>query len=664
MSDLYERSCSWVNERIGPDQEEIDSKREKMKDDLLDKKEELRKIEEELKQAEMIHGEDSKKYDEFKEKYDKKEKKMKEIEERYKKDSFERTMKFTGMDFEYEEILTFSLFLGISSFILTLISFVVMMQTVGLSIFQILIYGIPSMTMIPASVVLASAYYPELLEKRLKADCIGEIPETINLMTMSMRINPSLHRALTFAADNSVEPISIGLKRILWKVYMREKMKLEESFLDFAVEWGEWNENLKRALFAIRAAMLEKDEEGFNKTLEKANEVVIEGTKQEVKDFTKSLQTPTTVLFAIGVILPLIVGAMLPMTAFGSFDIGMMTGNAAEHSSPITLPFMILLMNISFPLGAFLYSYHILGKRPGTQRPIKINRSDNTKIHLLISLISFIFIAFLISLFYDTLIYLMPVHLLMMSTIPIAYYCIATTYHVKKERVRISKMEEGFPDALFQLGSRIAEGTSLEKALVKTSDSLRSTEIGELFDEMASNLLVNRTSVEDALFGEKGVLTNNPSKTIKTTMKTVLQISKKDPEEAGKVIMKMANYKRDLQKMDAELKNMLSKNVEMMKGTAMIFAPFTMGVISSLYFLLEDVFIDIGGVELISPVAFSAVLGIYILFMGTVITYFTKGIENSLDAVEFKYALGRTMMVSMTVYSFSVILGRTLITGI
>ncbi len=661
MSEFYKKTCSWVNERIGPNEDEIEKKREKDRQAYLEQKDDLIKIEQELRDAKIVNGKDSKKYLKIKNRYQKKKKKKEKCEEKYKKEDFKKTMKFIGMDFEYEEVLTFSIFLGTLGFIFALIALVVSIQFFGLSIFEILIYGIPALTIIPSIIITVTAYYPDLLEKRLKADCIGEIPETINLMTMSMRINPSLHRALTFAANNSEEPISSGLKKISWDVYMKEKISLEESFLDFAVKWGMWNKNLKSALYSVRSAMLEKEEEGFNKALERANETVIEGTKQQVKRFSKSLQTPTTVLFAIGVILPMIVGAMLPMTAMGGIDIGSMTTGTTEQRSGMSLTSMVILMNLVFPLGAFLYSYHILGKRPGTQRPVKIKKKRNRRKNMLISAMILVAIALSISLFHNSMDLLMPVPLLLLIAVPTSYYCLTDSYHVKKERERISKLEKQFPDALFQLGSRIAEGTSLEKALVQTSDSLKQTDIGGFFDQISSSLLVNRSSIEDTLFGDEGVLKDHPSNTIKTTMRTVVQISKKDPEEAGRIIMKMANYKRDLQDMDKELKNMLSKNVEMMKGTAVIFAPFTMGVISSLYFMLEEVFTNLGGVELISPVAFSTVLGIYVILMGTVITYFTKGIENSLDSVEFKYALGKTVLFSTSVYSISLIIGRSLI---
>ncbi len=663
MPELYEKVCRSVNDQIGPDGTEIKKKKEKERDEFLDKRKEFRKAEDKIKEGEIIHGKDSKEYRKRKRAYEKKKKELEKVEEKYRKESFKRTMKFIDMDFEYEEILTFAVFIALVTFISSLIAVVFFYTFFEISLIQIMLFGIPVLTVFPAVAMFVTAYYPELVEKRMKADCIGEIPETINFMSMSMRINPSLHRAVVFAAENTKEPISSGLKKISWDVYMREKVSLEESFLDFAVEWGEWNENLKRSLYAIRSAMLEKTNEGFRNALKRANDIVIEGTKQEVEDFTNSLQTPTTVLFAVGILLPLIVGAMLPMAALGGLDITGMTGEGTEYTSPVTLPIVVFLMNVVFPLTAFLYSYHIIGKRPGMRRPVDVQKNGKKSIHLLISSVLLVGIGLVISFFYTTLEFSMPLPFFFLLVVPISYYCIATSYKEKKERERISKMEEQFPDALFQLGSRIAEGTSLEKALITASKSLKDTEVSDLFKEISSSLKITRLSLEETLFGDKGVLLDHPSKTIKTAMKTVIKISEKDPEKAGKTIMKVANYKQDLQDMDNELKNMLSKSVEMMKGTTLIFAPVTMGIISSLYFMLEDVFTNLGGVDMISPIAFSAVIGIYLIMMGIVITYFTKGIENSLDAVEFKYTIGQTILISITIYSISLIFGRMMIVG-
>ncbi len=664
MSELYEKACRWVNDQVGLEGDELQVREEEEWEDFLEKKKDLRKAEDSLREAKVVEGKDSKEYKKKKKKVEKSEKKFEQAEKRFKREDFKRTMQFVNMDFTYEEILVFSLFLAVFTFLIGLMVIGGIATVYEFPLIEIIMYGVPILTILPAVVMLFAANYPEILEGRMKASTIGEVPETVHYMTMSMRVKPSLHRAVTFAAENTDEPISSGLNGIIWDVYVDKKSSLEESFLDFAVRWGEWNENLKRSLYVIRASMLEKTEEAYRSSLERANDMVIEGTKKEVEDFTNSLKTPTTILFAVGILLPLVIGAMLPMISLAGLDVGGLTAAAGStQSASIGLPVVVLLMNVICPAGAFLYSYRIVGKRPGTSSPPKIEGAEKKKFHAVISLSIFVAIALFISLFYNSISFYQPIPILFLVAAPLSYYCLATTLPQKKERKRIVEMEKEFPDSLFQLGSRIAEGTSVERALAKTAETLRGSKTGELFGDIVSSIQIKRLPMEDALFGEEGVLKDFPSQTIKTTMKTVIQITKKDPEEAGKTIIKIAGYQQELRDMDHEVKNKLSKSVEMMKATSMVFAPIVMGIVASLYFMLEEVFTGLGTIELISPVAFSSVLGVYLILMSGVITYFTKSIECNLDAIEFKYSLGMTILTSITVYSGALLVGRILIIG-
>ncbi len=664
MSELYEKACRWVNDQVGLEGDELQVREEEEWEDFLEKKKDLRKAEDSLREAKVVEGKDSKEYKKKKKKVEKSEKKFEQAEKRFKREDFKRTMQFVNMDFTYEEILVFSLFLAVFTFLIGLTVIGGIATVYEFPLIEIIMYGVPILTILPAVVMLFAANYPEILEGRMKASTIGEVPETVHYMTMSMRVKPSLHRAVTFAAENTDEPISSGLNGIIWDVYVDKKSSLEESFLDFAVRWGEWNENLKRSLYVIRASMLEKTEEAYRSSLERANDMVIEGTKKEVEDFTNSLKTPTTILFAVGILLPLVIGAMLPMISLAGLDVGGLTAAAGStQSASIGLPVVVLLMNVICPAGAFLYSYRIVGKRPGTSSPPKIEGAEKKKFHAVISLSIFVAIALFISLFYNSISFYQPIPILFLVAAPLSYYCLATTLPQKKERKRIVEMEKEFPDSLFQLGSRIAEGTSVERALAKTAETLRGSKTGELFGDIVSSIQIKRLPMEDALFGEEGVLKDFPSQTIKTTMKTVIQITKKDPEEAGKTIIKIAGYQQELRDMDHEVKNKLSKSVEMMKATSMVFAPIVMGIVASLYFMLEEVFTGLGTIELISPVAFSSVLGVYLILMSGVITYFTKSIECNLDAIEFKYSLGMTILTSITVYSGALLVGRILIIG-
>ncbi len=661
MLEHWDCAVRWINKRIGPSRDEIRAKREKLKEKYQSEKKEVKKLEEKMREIAVIYGKDSAKFKRERKKYEKKKKKLKRLKKRYKHEDFNSTMSFLDLDLEYEHVLTFSIFFGLLSFILSLVFFVIMLYFMNWSMYEIIIFGTPILTVIPCVSIILASIYPDMAEKRLKSDCLGKLPEAINYMTMSLRVNPSLSRAIKFSANNTEGPISKGLKQITWQVYMKEKIHLEESFLNFTSEWGEWNDNLKRALYAVRAALLEKTDDGFRNALKRANDVIIEGAKQDVKKFSESLRIPTSILFALGILLPMIIGAMLPIVALGGLDVTAMTAEEGSGSSPLTLPVLILLMNIIFPLISFGFSFYIIGKRPGTKRPLEVQTMTKKAPHLCISGILVVSGLLVLSNLHASLNYLMPIPYFFVFALPISYYLLATSFQEKRKRKKMLKMERQFPSLLFQLGSRIAEGLSLEKAFLKTSKSLKGNEITGLTEKITNTMKISQLSLKKTLFGDNGILDDHPSKSIRTGMKTVIQISEKDPETAGKSVMRIANYKEELQRLDEEMKNMLSKSIQMMKGTALFFAPFTMGILSSLYFMLEDIFSGLGNFELVSPIAFSTVMGVYVLLMGAVIIYFTKSIESSLDLIEFKYEYGKTMLVSIVIYSVALLLGRLLI---
>ncbi len=664
MSRWYERGCKAVGRRWGPTRDEREEARDKRREKYVTKGKELRKAEGYLRECKIVHGEESKEYRKAQKRYEKA-KKLHDISRKaYRHDDFNKTIYFVDMDLEYEDVLLFSVLMTLLSFLVVALTFITLHYAFyPLGFIDILLYVVPAMLLVPTCVLALVSSYPDLLEKKMKAEGIGRAPESINYMTMSMRVRPSLYRAVSFSAKHTEEPMASGLNKVLWDVYTRKKPSLEESFLEFALQWGEWNEDLKRALYAVRSAMLEKTKHGLDAALEKANDIIIRGTKRQVEDFSNSLSTPTTILFAIGVLLPLIIGAMLPMLALGDLDIGGFSADEAVASGGLGIFQIIIIMNVIAPVGAFVYSYKILLNRPGTTSPPEVPQFENRGRTLIVTSVIAILLSIPLILFYEHLGPLMPLPFFWPPMGAISYYCLKPTWEVKKERRIITTMEREFPDALFQLGSRIAEGMAIEVAFHKTGKSMGGTEMGKLLERITTALQINRLPLEHALFGHDGVLTKLPSRTIKASMRTVVEVTKKDPAEAGKTIIQISNFLRDMEEMEHDIRSRLSQSVEMMKGTAMVFAPLVMGVVVSLYFMLYDIFSDISQVDMISPVAFTAVVGVYLVLMCFVITYFTTGIRTRVDPVEFKYELGIILPICIGLFSMAVILGRLTLVG-
>lgn len=660
MSRLYERLCKKSNEMIGLDDSHIQEREEKRKEKYLSKQNEFNKEKTNLKEYELLYGSDSKKYRKQKNLTKKKKKEFERAKKIHFHENFKNAVFFTDMDLTYDEVLHFSIFLSLITFFISLFGIGFCYYYLKLTIFSLLTYSIPILITAPLTVLWIAANYPEILEKRLKAESIGKAPNIINYMTMSLRVNPSLNRALIFAANNVEEPMKKSLNNVIWRVYVREKATIEDSFMDFALKWGEWNENLKRALYAVRSATLEKSHDSFTISLERANKLIIDGTKQKVQKYINSLKTPTTILFSIGILLPMIIGAMLPMMSLGVLDVKSINSQTVQ-SSPLTFSLVFLVMDIAAPLGAFLFSYKILGDRPGTTTPPKISTKDDCREKALLSVIigfALLFITFILKPFLPTM---TPLFLLATVVFPFSFYSISTSIKERKKKKRILEMEKEFPDVLFQIGSRVAEGDSIERAIQKTSETMKNSTIGELFRNISYNIQIKNSSLKRILFDEEGLLTEHPSNLIKASMRTIVEVTKKDPEKAGQTIIQIANFIQDMHKMDKELKNEISQSVEMMRATTLFFAPLIMGVVSVLYFLLEEVFTNISSVQMVQPNLFSFSLGLYLFLISIVMTYFITGIKHKIDITEFKYNLGIMTSISLFIFLITMTIGSSFI---
>ncbi|MEE9116106.1 MAG: hypothetical protein V3U09_04335 [Thermoplasmata archaeon] len=497
-------------------------------------------------------------------------------------------------------------------------------------------------------------------EKRIQLECQGRAPELIGYMAMSIRLSPSLTRAITFAARNMEGPIGSGLKRILWNVYMRKHHSVEDSFTATANEWGKANEDLKRALFAVRSATLEATDEGRERSLDKAMDIVISGTKKKMEEFASSLSTPTTVLFALGILLPMILGAMLPMVSLGGLDLSYRAEGSGTGGGIHPL-LVVLLMDVVFPLAAFLYAFHILSGRPGVVSSIQIEHESNPRRWTVLLLVG---IGMSVGVFgILNLSTFGPYLIIWSAALPASVYLISRTHRRKRERENILRMEEEFPDVLFQLGTRISEGAPPEKAVMETARSLKGTLFGDLLHRAQHRMIVFGHTLERAFFGEAGLFADFPSQRIRATMRSFVEIAKKDSVKAGQLVISTSDHLQEIQRLDEDTKRNLRTSTESMRMTSLLFAPIVMGVTFSLYSLLYETFTAMGQTEgMMSPSIFLIVLGVYVVLIAVVATYFVTAIQKGPDRIERDYSIGIGLLISIVAYTISCLAGQTLLT--
>ncbi|MEK6842968.1 MAG: hypothetical protein AABY04_00610, partial [Candidatus Micrarchaeota archaeon] len=168
--------------------------------------------------------------------------------------SYGRGQKFTGeqaevfafldLDVSAEDfyaasrgLFLFSIAIGIS---LLAVVYYFLSETLGL--YNTLLMGLVFL-FIPMAIALFYQKYPKMAADKEKLLALAYVPEIVNYLVMSMRLNPNLERAVEFAANHGRGRISDELKKIIWLVQIGKFSSVEEALDDLAYRWGPYSED-------------------------------------------------------------------------------------------------------------------------------------------------------------------------------------------------------------------------------------------------------------------------------------------------------------------------------------------------------------------------------------------------------------------------------------
>ena len=384
------------------------------------------------------------------------------------------------------------------------------------------------------------------------------------------------------------------------------------------------------------------------------------GVKLEVGIYANSLNGPKLLMFSFGILIPIIIATMLPITGIGK--------NSVFG--------IILVMDVFLPIALLLYARRILFNRPVFNFNMVSNDVGKKKQTNSIKRLLFFSASILLSI-PGILIYLgyfpalQPrfgalIILLAASGGP-ALFILTSTRDSRKRRKLIAQMDREFPDALFQLGMCISEGASLEHGLESTGEVLKGTKISGLFLGLISRIRFEQNSLR-ALLEDRDALGLDMSDTIYATLNVVVSAVEKNSNDAGEIMIDISNYLRDLRTMDEMLRQKLSELLGTIKQTGMIFAPLIIGLTTAMYFKLNDNlagiefsggigFGSIGTTEPIAGEAFILIFGVFLLLTFSVIVYFITGLEYGGNTGIFKEEFGKGAIIAMSIFSASCIMG-------
>jgi hypothetical protein len=606
-------------------------------------------------------------------------------------EEYRNSMIYTGMGLEPYETVLFSYVAAACALVSILIFDFFLFRITSFE--NSTLYAVIVLSLLfPLAVLLYTSEYIKLHAKWMKVSSLGDMPEIVSYLVMSMKLVPNMEIAIRFAAENSGRPLAKDLKKMMWNLHVREYRGIDDAILEFSNMWGKDSEYFKRALHLIKSSTSEPDDAQRIITLNRSLDLVLESTKNLMDGFASKLKTPTYVLYSVFILIPLALVALMPAITVVGIRFGIGT--------------LVIVYDIVLPLFTFAYAEYILMQRPAAFIPQDIPDSHpelegiRKRKHEALILSSVIGLA-ISSLGYVLIFKGNPLNIVSTETLEgiipptlfviwgivfaVAIYLNITYAPYKKIRDEIRKMENEFSDALFILGRRISEGRSAEEAFIHTASTMDGSDIAMAFERISLNLMNMRTDVYSAIFDEDfGAFKDIYSERIKTTMKLLVESTHKSHEIAGVAIVKLADHLKELQDVELNIKQSLYDMTSTMRSTAAVFAPLIAGVTIALSEviakILQNISDSIGrlpenslpGPAQISPEnlnqsipsdLFMFAIGIYIILITVILIRFSGTIEYGGDRAQLRYDIGQILPVTIIVFTVSTILSRVIFRG-
>ncbi len=583
---------------------------------------------------------------------------------------------------------------------------------------------------------------PDFLANSWRLKASNQMVQCIFYVVTYMRHTSNLERAVEFASDRLGPPLSLDLKKVLWDVETGAFETIKESLDHYLATWKKWNQEFIESFHLIEGSLYEPGESRRLDVLDKALSVMLTETYEKMLHYAHGLQSPITMLHMLGIILPILGLVILPLV------VSFMAGDSA---SPRTLALYIAaLYNVILPVGVYYLSKVVLAKRPTGYGQADITEGNPElakyrsillrfggkevrvppliiaaiagSVLLLVGLLplllhaanpaydftfageTFSFLGYVCPQGdqcpaeqrigpYGLGAALLSLFVTLALGVGAGLYFSLRSKNVFAVREKTKRLEDEFASALFQLGNRLGDGIPAEIAFSKVAQVMQGTASGEFFLLVSRNITEQGMSVQDAIFHPtRGALIFFPSKAIESSMRVLVESSRKGPKIAAQALISMSRYMKEIHRVDERLRDLLAEIIASMKGQIRFLTPAIAGIVVGITSMITTILIKLskqiaalteqgaqataglGGIVTlfgngVPTYYFQIVVGIYVVQITMILTILSNGIENGADKLQERYLLGTSTLSATVLYCllslavmllFNIIAGRIL----
>ncbi|MGM5481026.1 MAG: hypothetical protein ACQESE_01300 [Nanobdellota archaeon] len=583
------------------------------------------------------------------------------------------------------------------------------------------------------AIMVAMQGLPSTLAAQWRMRASNQMVLAIFYIVTYMRHTSNLELAINFASEHLNPPLSLDLRKVVWDVETGKYESIKASLDDYLETWRKWNQEFVESMNLIQSSLLESINERRLGSLDKALNVMLEETYEKMLHYAHNLKGPLTTLNMLGVVLPILTLVILPLVV--SFMDGFRWYHLFVIYN-IALPAMVYYLGTKIlstrPGGSG--SEDITKKNPELKKyqkiPIKLGEKTS---YLNPASISVILAIILVIVGLSPLIYhavdpesdfglvqtgvgvelqnlkytdgaqvnyyfldyrertedgsdgelVGPFGLgavLLSILIPLGIgYSTGLYYKLKSQKIikvrqQSKKLEIEFSSALFQLGNRIGDGIPAEMSFGKVAIMMEGTVSGKFFHLVHTNITRLGMNVEKAIFDpSKGALQYYPSDLIESSMKVLVESTKKGPRVASQALINVSEYIKQMHRVDERLNDLMGDVISSMKSQVKFLTPVISGVVIGITSMITKILGKLGSKlgELGNSAAgsgvagggmlqmfgtgiptypFQIVVGLYVVELSFILSIIANGIENGPDKINKEYLLGQNMTKAAGLY--------------
>jgi len=568
---------------------------------------------------------------------------------------------------------------------------------------------------------------PQRLAQKWRLKASSQMVPCILYIVVYMRHTSNLELAIEFASQHLQAPLSLDFKKIFWNVETGKYSTIKESLDAYLETWRDYSLEFIEAFHLIEGSLYEPNESRRIESLDKALNGILDGIKEKMEDYTNSVQAPLTNLYMLGIVLPTLAIALLPLAST-------LVGESFKWYH------VMILFDIIVPFFVFYLTNNILAQRPGgygeeellEQNPnYHYYKSNKPYYTAAIIAIPFILIGLMPLLWNFTPLpnllglqkdytfgqlgipimensYIFDYKgtagpfsvfaLLLSLCIPLGmmlFFYISYNQKTKillKTRNETKKIEEFFASSMFQLGNRLADGVPAELVFGRVAESSKGTPSEDFFKMVNSNIQRLGMSVNEAIFNRtRGAILYFPSPLIKTSMKILIESVKKGLSVASRALMSISQYVKNIHSTNERLKNLLAEVVSSMQSNISFLAPVLAGIVIGLSAMITvilnqlqtmiqqiptaaDTPVGLGSMgqitelfkiqNMVPPYFLQIIIGVYLVEIVYILTITLVSIESGADKLREKAEIAKNLKTSIMMFLIVALFSIVILTAL